>query len=277
MSQRNQKQRHSLIIGCGYLGQALVKELQLRQLPVHATTGHKHNLHRLENMGVSVGVLNINEPDTWHIRRQKEGGGLNIYCLVPPGQIGMDSWPAFVAHLQTLTLHKAILASSTVVYGRREREVDADSEVDIDSTRAERQYRIEEVWQRLGEVARIVRFAGLYGPGRIIGRRTVLNNERIPGQSGAWLNLIHISDAARLLLEISESQGAQTVELGCDGRPVLRCEYYGDLAKHLNCPPPVFSEHEHEHEKKRGRRCSNKITIQRTGWQPQILDYKAGF
>jgi len=275
LSKANAKPGHSLIIGCGYLGKALAKELQAREALIFASARKKQTLHGLEKMGLRASLLNINEPDTWDISAHKKGGQVDVYFLVPPSQIEIASLQDFVVHLGALPLHRAILASSTVVYGNSEREVDADSEVDIDSPRAARQHRIEQLWQGLGEAARIVRFAGLYGPERIIGKKTLANGEKIPGLSRAWLNLIHIRDAARLLISIRESQRANSIELACDGRPVLRCEYYAALAKHLHCPAPVFSED--EHEKGRGRRCSNKITIERTGWQPQMLDYKDSF
>jgi len=271
----SEKKCLSLIVGCGYLGRTLATALQAQEGRVYATTRTKENLPGLEEMGIPAGVLNINDPATWNTLEQQEDGKLDIYFLVPPGQIEIASLQEFVMRLSVLPVHKAILASSTVVYGNKEREVDANSEVDIDSARADRQYRIEQVWRGLGEAASIVRFAGLYGPKRIIGKHAILNSEKIPGRSRAWLNLIHSSDAARLLLSIRASRRAQGVELGCDGRPVLRGEYYADLAKHLDCPPPVFLEN--ETEKKKGRRCNNNITIQRTGWQPEILDYKAGF
>ena len=220
-------------------------------------------------------LFDLNKAETWHILDEIKSQKLDLYVLVPPSQIDAESFAEFVSYLRKVPVHKAILASSTVVYGNSEREVDADSKVEIDSVRGERQYAVEQLWRKLGVNTRIVRFAGLYGPGRIIGKGLVEKGESIPGLSEAWLNLIHVEDAAKLLIKVATAEYAQAVELGCDGKPVKRGEYYSDLARHLNCQPPVFLED--DSVRGRGRRCSNTLTIERTGWQPERIDYRDSF
>ena len=194
---------------------------------------------------------------------------MQVYCLVQRSRIDLTILPDFLNHLNSLPCRRCILVSSTVVYGSRERRVDADSEVEPDSERAERQYRIEQLWRSHLANAHIVRLAGLYGPGRVIGRQTIRNGEAVRGNADAWLNLVHVDDAASLVKQIASSDGAAEVELGCDGTPVKRKDYYGFLAESLNGPSPSFSGHGD-----RGRRCDNRLTIERTGWQPRYTDYR---
>ncbi len=275
MCKKNKKQTAAVIIGAGYLGRTLAGQLQEQGERVHVTTRKAEKLHGLKEISAQAGLLDVNEPETWGLLAQWADCRLHLYLLIPPSQIEPDAFTEFVARLRGLPLHKAMLASSTVVYGKREREVDADSEVEIDSARTERQYCIEQLWRGLGRPARIVRLAGLYGAGRIIGRGTILNGEAVPGLADAWLNLIHVRDAARLLMRVGQGEQAAIVELGCDGRPVRRRDYYAALARHLNSPPPLFVEH--ERAGRSGRRCNNQITMQRTGWRPEFLNYKSCF
>ena len=63
-----------------------------------------------------------------------------------------------------------------------------------------------------------MRFAGLYGPGRIV-RRTVLERgEPIPGDPDKFLNLIHIADAAGVSASALAAIGTEALYLVGDDR-----------------------------------------------------------
>ena len=123
------------------------------------------------------------------------------------------------------------------------------------------------------EHTNIVRLAGLYGPGRVIGQAGISQGLKISGSPEAWLNLIHVDDAAALLQRIAEMEMPSLFELGCDGSPVRRKDYYAFLAKRLNVPLPEFN---HEPSRGIGRRCDNTLTCKRTAWRPQYKNYQQG-
>lgn len=148
------------------------------------------------------------------------------------------------------------------------------SAVDIDSPGAERQYAVEQSLVGSGDKVKIVRLAGLYGPDRVIGRQAIIDGQAIAGKSDSYLNLVHVDDAVDLLIKVMASETAEVIELGCDGRPVKRSQYYGDLAASLACDAPVFLE---TGERGEGRVCDNRITVARTGWQPCHVDYRQSF
>ena len=58
----------------------------------------------------------------------------------------------------------------------------------------------------------VLRFAGLYGPGRVVRRTLIEQGEPIPGDPDKLFNLIHIDDAAR---------AGRGRALGCFARPAL--------------------------------------------------------
>jgi nucleoside-diphosphate-sugar epimerase len=265
----------SLIIGYGLLGASILRELKQKKRLIWATSRSHHKFKSIKEAGARPVQLDINEEATWKNLLLVKEPWLNIFVLVPPSQIELDSLKTFLSFLAGRGKCRLILSSSTVVYGTTQRLVDADSEVEINSERAERQYAIEQCFKDSIEEYKIVRLAGLYSKDRIVGRKAILENRRMDGKSGAWLNLIHVSDAARLLVMAMEMKTAGKIELASDGVPVRRLKYYTDLASFLSAKTPVFQNK--ESDKGEGRQCDSKLTMRRTGWQPLISDYKKGW
>ena len=86
----------------------------------------------------------------------------------------------------------------------------------------------------------ILRFAGLYGPDRIVRRSILERGEPIPGDPRKFLNLIHIDDAARRPRAALAAGRAEPLYLVSDDRPVTRLEYYTRMATLLGTPAPRF-------------------------------------
>lgn len=114
----------------------------------------------------------------------------------------------------------------------------------------------------------VLRLSGLYGRGRLLRRVEQLRaGEPIAGDGDAWLNLIHVEDAAtavllaagRLLNQSRDRERAVPTEtfLVTDDRPVTRQEYYGRLAKLTNSPAPVFDPSAEARSAGLGKRCRN--------------------
>jgi nucleoside-diphosphate-sugar epimerase len=255
-----------LIIGCGYLGQRL---LPLLNEQTYWFT------HRSQTSDERALVLDINDESTWtNLDVLSEEKDLIVYFMVPPSQIDLELFPSFAHRINALNTKQCILVSSTVVYGNTDRVVDADSDVEIESERAKRQYQIEQVWLESNEDGFIVQLAGLYGPDRIIGQKTIMQGEAIKGDPEGWLNLIHVDDAAQLIKRVGEMDDPEMIELGCDGTPIKRKEYYAFIAETLDKPLPDFNVD--DQTRGIGRRCDNKLTIERTGWHPEFKNFKEG-
>ena len=86
----------------------------------------------------------------------------------------------------------------------------------------------------------VLRFAGLYGPGRVVRRKLVELGDPIPGDPDKLLNLIHIDDAASAAVAALSIPAPDPIYLVSDDRPVTRREYYSLIAKLLDAPPPRF-------------------------------------
>jgi len=96
----------------------------------------------------------------------------------------------------------------------------------------------------LGANATILRLAGIYGLGRIPYLDKLRAGERIAAPSEGWLNLIHVDDAATIVLA-AESATTQAVgpRVYCvsDGQPVVRGDYYREVAGLIGADPPRFT------------------------------------
>ncbi len=67
-----------------------------------------------------------------------------------------------------------------------------------------------------------LRFAGIYGPGRLIGAGKLKAGEAIAGDAAKWLNLIQVEDGASAVLAAGERGRPGGVYNVCDDHPVRR-------------------------------------------------------
>lgn len=99
----------------------------------------------------------------------------------------------------------------------------------------------------LGRRSAILRLAGIYGPGRVPYLDKLKASEPIAAPSAGWLNLIHVDDAARIVVAmdrwLAERDEADGPHIFCvsDGVPAVRGEYYAEAARLIGAPPPQFT------------------------------------
>jgi nucleoside-diphosphate-sugar epimerase len=88
----------------------------------------------------------------------------------------------------------------------------------------------------------ILRLAGLYGPDRIPRAAELRAGSAIAAPAEGYLNLIHVDDAARIVLLAEERATPPRTYCVSDGQPVVRADYYAELARLVDAPPPNFSD-----------------------------------
>lgn len=76
--------------------------------------------------------------------------------------------------------------------------------------------------ERLLKRAIILRFAGIYGPGRLLRKQALMNGEPLVGDCEKWLNLIHRDDGADAILAAEAKAEPGSVFNIADGSPVSR-------------------------------------------------------
>ncbi|MBI3822972.1 MAG: NAD-dependent epimerase/dehydratase family protein, partial [Planctomycetes bacterium] len=125
----------------------------------------------------------------------------------------------------------------------------------------------------------ILRFAGIYGPGRLLRRQTIEKGDPIVGDADKWLNLIHVDDGARAVLAAEERGQPGNIYNVCDDHPVRRRYFYAAMARVLAAPEPSFVSpppaqtppHELAH-----RRINNRRMKVELGVELRYPDYDQG-
>jgi len=239
----------TLIVGCGYLGRRVGAWLARRGETVHGSvrsTGRGEDLARL---GISPIIADVLRPETLdglpEVRRV-------LYCVAFDPAAGAGRRTVAVDGLRSVldrlpaTVIRFVYASTTGVYGQTGGEwideasaAEPRSESGRISLDAERLLR---AWHPEGrDVSRVVhRFAGLYGPGRVIRRTLLERGDPIPGDPARFLNLVHIDDAAQAAVAALDAPRPDPLYLVSDDRPVPRGEYYTLTARLLGAPSPRF-------------------------------------
>ena len=275
-----------LIIGCGYLGRRLAIRHLAQGKTVFGTTRNTNHAKQLAALGVRPLLLDVMQSLTFaSLTPAIEAEVLDVFLTVPPS--GIDGITQILDNLQQANVRQAIMVSSSAVYGQTDgQRVDADTPVHPTSERARRLMQAEQQWLDAGDGFSVLRLAGIYGPGRIIGEKALRQGAPIVGNPDALINLIHADDAVSLLLAMADHPGAARVELGCDGSPVKRIDYYQTLAMKLDLPAPKVLDHQtaaarfgldaSRLKSASSKVLDNTITRQRTGWSPAYPDIQAG-
>ncbi|MGL5096695.1 MAG: SDR family oxidoreductase [Planctomycetia bacterium] len=274
-----------LIIGYGYLGRALAQLWRGPKVRVLATTRRRERFAELEADGV--------EPILWDVTGGSSGDGdaklpqvdCVVYCVgydrstgVPVRAVYVDGLARTLDRLPTPA--KLIYTSSTGVYGdaaggmvdefTSPAPIDPSGEACLEAEGVVRRYAEER-----GCAALVLRLAGLYGPGRMIGAEALKRGEPIAADPDAYLNLIHVADAAYAVDAARLSAEPGSLYLVSDGAPVRRREFYGHIASLLKTPLPTFDVS--AARRHRGdRRIDNRRMLQELGVALAFPDYRRG-
>ena len=151
----------------------------------------------------------------------------------------------------TANIRHAIYISTTGVYGAAGGGwVDERTPTDPQRDGGKASLAAEEILRAhpLGERSAILRLAGIYGPGRVPYLDKLRAGEPIAAPSAGWLNLIHVDDAARIVVGIDQWLAERVASDGphvfcvSDGSPVVRGEYYAEAARLIDAAPPCFTQ-----------------------------------
>lgn len=240
----------TLIIGCGYLGQRVGVLLGQKGERVFGTVRSNDRAAVIARLGIEPVIADVLDLESL---RGLPAAGCVFYSVGFDRTAGRAMRSVYVDGLQNVLARlpsqtrRFVYASSTGVYGQSDGEwVDEESPTspvhDSGKICLDAECRAR-TWANSGgglATAIILRFAGLYGPGRVVRRSLVERGQPISGDPRKYLNLIHIDDAAGAALAALETTAAPSVYLIADDRPVSRREYYSRIAGLLGAPEPCF-------------------------------------
>jgi nucleoside-diphosphate-sugar epimerase len=238
-----------LVFGCGYLGLRVAKLWRQGGEQVIALTRSTEKAANLETAGLTPLIADISQPNTLDPIAQLTGIDTVLFS-VGFDRSGKTIREVYVDGLAQVlrvlpAVRRFVYISSTGVYGQAAGDV-VDETSPCRPTREGGQACLaaEQVLREsnLAERTIVLRLAGLYGPDRIPRAKELQAGAAIAAPAQGFLNLIHVDDAARIVL--LAAQRAMPPKLYCvsDGQPVVRTEYYRELARLVGAPPPKFIE-----------------------------------
>lgn len=174
-----------------------------------------------------------------------------------------------------------VYVSSTSVYGQTDGEdVDERATTEPQEESGKVVLEAERLLRARLPSAVILRFAGIYGPGRLMRGQAIKAGEPIVGDAEKWLNLIHVEDGAAVVVAADERAAPGSIFNVTDGVPVRRHVFYTRLAEVLGAPQPRFvplaagaivPPHERGHRRIVSRRMREEL-----GVTPRYPNYEAG-
>ena len=168
-----------------------------------------------------------------------------------------------------------IYVSSTSVYGQTDGTwVNEDSATEPLEESGKVVRDAEQLLRSRRPDAIVLRFAGIYGPNRLLRQRHLLAGEPLVGDVEKWLNLVHVDDGEDAVL-LAESHGVpgETYNVA-DDAPVTRREFYTHLAELLGVSEAKFN-HRPEPDSA-NRRVSNRLARERLRWSLRFPSYREG-
>jgi len=228
---------HVLIAGCGYVGTELA--IRLRDQG-HTAWCIRRSVEKLPE-GVEPMQGDLSRPDSLpalpsevdHVVYCAGAGGFEeskyraTYIDGPKNLLGalgkVGSKPK-----------RIIFTSSTGVYHQANGDwVDEQSPTKPDGFSGKAMLEGEQTILESGPASYVVRFGGIYGPGRDRLIRSVRDGTTATPADASYLNLIHRNDCARTLEHLLFSDAAPGIYIGVDNEPTDRRELYAWIADQL--------------------------------------------
>lgn len=276
-----------LIIGCGYIGQALGARSSLAGSPVTGVVRTRENAQILEKVGITPLVCDL---DGEEIPADPHD---EIYYFAPPPSAG-NTDPRIRRFLGRLAdkgdAPRIVYTSTSGVYGDCGGEmVDETRPVGAVTDRAHRRLDAERAlleWSgKSGGQVIILRVAGIYGPGRLpldsLRRKTpVIHPSEAP-----WTNRIHAEDLVTICQAAMASGVDREIYNVSDGHPGTMTEYFNLVADLAGLErPPVLSRAEAEEKLpaslmsflRESRRLDNSKMVKELGVQLMYPSLKEG-
>ena len=237
-----------LIFGCGYLGRRVARLWKAAGHEVFAVTRSAARAEQLSGEGLAVIVGDVAADAQVALPSEVTTALFAVGYDRVSGQSIRDVYAGGLSRALSwlpASVERVIYISSTGVYGQVTGDlVDESSSCIPIREGGKASLAAEQVLQgsRFADRSIILRLAGSYGPGRIPRASDLQAGRPIDAPASGWLNLIHVEDAARIVLLAEERAPLPSLYVVSDGQPIVRADYYRELARLLGAPEPRFIE-----------------------------------
>lgn len=231
-----------LFIGCGDLGQRAARRLLARGDTVYALRRHPP---ADDASGIRWLAGDISQPDSLPAL---PAGITRVIHVATAGArdpaayraVFVDGLNHVLDALDTRQVERVVFVSSSAVYGEHRGDwVDEDTPPAPQGFNGRILLEAEAALAARAIPHTTLRFAGLYGPGRLqLIERLRTGKASAPLEPPHWVNRIHIDDAAAAIAHVALLPDALPVYIGCDDTPLPLHELYAELARMIGAPAP---------------------------------------
>jgi nucleoside-diphosphate-sugar epimerase len=272
---------NTLIVGCGDIGIPLGLEL--------AAEGHKvWGLRRSGQLPAPINTLNadVTNPDSLQCL-----AGLSfdyVVVTLTPGEFTDQRYQAVYVDglsnvVNALNHHEAIkrlffISSTSVYHQGSDQWVDETSMAEPKTFSGKRLLEAEQVAADSGIPYCVIRFAGIYGPGRNRLIEQVKALQGCPSSPPLFTNRIHRDDCVGILAHLirmdRQQQTLANCYIGVDNEPVTMWDVKSWLAQQLNINPNTLDDS--GVTRRSSKRCSNARLLA-TGYALRYSGYQQGY
>ncbi len=232
------------ILGCGWLGLPLAKNLISKGYLLKGSTTTAHKLSALKMLGIDPYLVQFPVSDYSVLSGFFATDVLVV--AIPPGRKNRDNQDNYrrmanqlIELLPNSKVKKLILSSSTSVYGDTNSVVNENTPPQPITDSGRLLVEVENQLLQLKNIeVSILRLAGLIGPGRSPARffagKTNIPNGLSP------VNLIHLDDVINLICKLMETTKTNGIYNGCAPSHPSKQDFYTLAAKQAKLMPPEF-------------------------------------
>jgi len=272
-----------LIAGCGYVGSKLAQQLHDQN---HEIFGLRRNTAKLPQ-GIHPVAADLNDPAT--LTALPEAIDYVFYAASANGYGAEAYRAAYVTGLQNLlealkgqSPRHLFFTSSTGIYAQNAGEwVDESSPAAADRPTAQALRDGEDLVHNAAIPGTVVRFSGIYGPGRTrLIDQVADGTARLERNGTRYLNHIHRDDCAGVLAHLMTLENPQSLYLATDSEPRTRNAFLTWIAETLGVPTPPFADEDQSNSRpseRGGNRRYRNDRLLESGYTFQYPTYREGY
>lgn len=228
-------------IGAGDLAQRTLPHLRKSNWQSFAVnrsgqaTNFQHSLTADVTDGSSLTAL----PTATHIVYSVTPGGRTPENYAAVYEMGLKN---LLKQIDKSNLKRFVFISSTAVYGPNSAAQDELSSLNPPAFNGAALLKAEQFLRaELGNKLTVIRFSGLYGPGRnYLFTRLRAGKVTVNPAADNYANRIHIDDAARVCAHVLQLPKPADCYVGTDSTPLPTSQLYTHIAQLLGAPAPTL-------------------------------------
>jgi nucleoside-diphosphate-sugar epimerase len=277
-NERERKTAQSvLVIGCGYVGAKLLRELNRSGWKVTGVTLSESSANTLRNEGLEVVAADLRTSD---LRALTDNDPSVVIHCASSGKGGAVAYREIFLEttmrlLKETSFDHLIFTSSTSVYAQTDGSIVTES----DPAKPERETgkilrETEELV--LARQGTVLRLAGVYGPGRCVPLDKLLSGEAgIEGDGERIMNSIHRDDAVSAFHLAAEHRWPGIFNVA-DDTPVTQLEWFQWVCARVGQPLPPFVSRDLNRKRAWTSKKVSNAKLRSAGWSPGYPSFREG-